>query len=220
MLEPEHPSNEPDRTFRLIDIIRRIKSLILLSILLLVIFMIWRQFFSDSAEKKELTTVETSSRLEKVLQISELSTYQVTFNGVADVTDDSGVLLYHTAYNAQVSIGLAMDQIKVSIDDTDPENKLMQVTLPDAEIADVNVDPGSLDYIFKDRNADTADVSVTSLPACIADAEADCRSNEELFTLARENAVRTVEALMQPFLAQNKEYTLKIAGKGGAPYVS
>ena len=113
-----------------------------------------------------------------------------------------------------------MDQIKVSIDDTDPENKLMQVTLPDAEIADVNVDPGSLDYIFKDRNADTADVSVTSLPACIADAEADCRSNEELFTLARENAVRTVEALMQPFLAQTKEYTLKIAGKGGAPYVS
>lgn len=189
---------------------RLIKAFCLLVILLLILFFLLHRIFSNSNKPKEITTVEATSRLEKILQISELSTYQVTFNGVADIHSDDGSLLYHTAYQAKVSIGLDMEKIQVSVTEPEAPEQKITVTLPEIEIADVNVDPGSLDYIFEDSSADTDTVSITALPACKADAEAECRSDEAIFELARENAVRTVEALMQPFLVQNKAYKLEI----------
>ncbi len=189
---------------------RLIKAFCLLVILLLILFFLWHRIFSNSNKPKEITTVEATSRLEKILQISELSTYQVTFNGVADIHSDDGSLLYYTAYQAKVSIGLDMEKIQVSVTEPEAPEQKITVTLPEIEIADVNVDPGSLDYIFEDSSADTDTVSITALPACKADAEAECRSDEAIFELARENAVRTVEALMQPFLVQNKAYKLEI----------
>lgn len=189
---------------------RLIKAFCLLVILLLILFFLWHRIFSNSNKPKEITTVEATSRLEKILQISELSTYQVTFNGVADIHSDDGSLLYYTAYQAKVSIGLDMEKIQVSVTEPEAPEQKITITLPEIEIADVNVDPGSLDYIFEDSSADTDTVSITALPACKADAEAECRSDEAIFELARENAVRTVEALMQPFLVQNKAYKLEI----------
>lgn len=189
---------------------RLVKSLCLLLILLLAVFFLWQQLFNNSNKQDEITTVETSSRLEKILQISELSTYQVTFNGVADIHGDDGSLLYHTAYQAKVSIGLDLEQVQVSVSEPEDAEQKITVTLPEIEIADVNVDPGSLDYIFKDSSANTDTVSITALPACKADAEAECRSDQVIFSLARENAVRTIEALMQPFLVQNKAFQLEI----------
>lgn len=189
--------------------IRLIKPFCLLIMLFIVVFLLWHQIFNRS-NQNETTTVQTSSRLEKILQISELSTYQVTFNGVADIHDDDGSLLYHTAYEAKVSIGLDMEKIQVSVTEPAETDQKIIVTLPEIEIADVIVDPGSLDYIFEDSRANTDTVSITALPACKADAQAECRSDKVMFALARENAVRTIEALMQPFLAQNKTYRLEI----------
>lgn len=215
---PENHTKETgdQKGFRLRDLPALIKSILLLMILLLFIWMLWRPFGSGARQEKEITLAEASSKLEKVLKISELSTYQVTFNGVANVTGAENQLLYHVAYKAKVRIGIDMEKITVSVKDTQntdapDEKKKIIVALPPVEIADVDVDPGSLDYIFTDPSADTPDVSITSLPACKADAEADCQSNELLFELARENAVNTVEALMRPFLAQNKDYELEIS---------
>lgn len=197
---------------KLKDTAKVIKLIIFFAVLIFIMFAIHRLIFSSDAKEKEVTTVETSSKLQKVLQISELSTYQVTFNGVAAVKDTDNKLLYNVAYRAKIGIGLDMEQIKVDVDDTDEAHKKIIVTLPEIKIADVTIDPGSLDYIFEDASADTEDVSITSLPACKADAEADCKSNDLIFKLANENAVNTIKALMQPFLAQNKDFTLEIRG--------
>lgn len=193
------------------DTAKIIKSFFILAVLVFIAVIIYRQFFSDAAKEKEATAIETSSKLQKVLKISELSTYQVTFNGVAAVNDTEDRLLYNVAYQAKVGIGLDMEQIKVEVDDSEDHKKII-VTLPEIKIADVTIEPGSLDYIFEDASADTEDVSITALPACKADAEADCKSNELIFELAKENAVNTIKALMQPFLTQNKDYTLEIKG--------
>lgn len=193
------------------DTAKIIKSFFILAVLVFIAVIIYRQFFSDAAKEKEATAIETSSKLQKVLKISELSTYQVTFNGVAAVNDTEDRLLYNVAYQAKVGIGLDMEQIKVEVDDSEDHKKII-VTLPEIKIADVTIEPGSLDYIFEDASADTEDVSITALPACKADAEADCKSNELIFELAKENAVNTIKALMQPFLAQNKDYILEIKG--------
>lgn len=193
------------------DTAKIIKSFFILAVLVFIAVIIYRQFFSDAAKEKEATAIETSSKLQKVLKISELSTYQVTFNGVAAVNDTEDRLLYNVAYQAKVGIGLDMEQIKVEVDDSEDHKKII-VTLPEIKIADVTIEPGSLDYIFEDASADTEDVSITALPACKADAEADCKSNELIFELAKENAVNTIKALMQPFLTQNKDYILEIKG--------
>lgn len=200
------------------DTVRIIKSIIFLILAIYIIAVVQRHFFSSNSKEKEATTIETSSKLQKVLQISELSTYHVTFNGVAAVKDAENKLLYNVAYQAKVGIGLDMEQIRVDIDQPDESQKKIIVTLPEIKIADVTIDPGSLDYIFEDASADTEDISITSLPACKADAETDCMSNDIIFELAEENAVNTVKALMQPFLAQNEGYTLKIQVKGGSSY--
>ena len=206
----EEPGNH--KCFHLRDLPAVIKSIFLIIILFFVIFMLWRTFVSDSKKKQAFTLTETSSKLEKVLKISELSTYQVTFNGVANVPADDSQLLYHVAYKAKVRIGLDMEKITVSVKEAGVNDKKKKIIVarPPVEIADVEVDPGSLDYIFIDSSANTPDVSITSLPACKADAQADCQSNKMLFELAQDNAVNTVEALMRPFLTQNKDYELEV----------
>ena len=113
-------------------------------------------YFRKRQQKKQaFTLTETSSKLEKVLKISELSTYQVTFNGVANVPADDSQLLYHVAYKAKVRIGLDMEKITVSLKEAgvNDKKKKIIVALPPVEIADVEVDPGSLDYIFIDSSA-------------------------------------------------------------------
>lgn len=226
----EHHTEENHSPLSLRDVTRLIRTLIAAALLILFICFLWRRFLNDPPEKP-IATTETSSRLEKTLQISELSTYQVTYNGVAAIRNDANQLLYYAAYNAKVSIGIDMEKITVSLQPRqekqadsgkgkhpDAEKNMLIVTLPKVEITDIAIDPGSLDYIFEDPGADNEHVSITALPACKADAEAECRTNQLLFDLAQENAVNTVRALTQPFLDQNKDYSLKIIGTGGYRY--
>lgn len=188
------------------------------AVILIALFVIVRQFLKDSDAEKEKTTAVTSSRLEKVLQISELSTYKVTYNGVAAVKNDDDKLLYNVAYEAKVSVGLDMEKIQVEVDESEEENKKIIVTLPEIEIMDVDVNPGSLDYIFEKKSADTDDVSMTAFPACRADVEEECKTNDVLFELARENAANTIKALVKPLLEQYEEYSLEIVSEGGSSY--
>ena len=224
----EHHTEEHHRHFHLRDIPRYIRYIVTAIIFIALICFI--QNFMSNRTEKQITTVDTSSCLEKTLRISELSTYQVTFNGVASVKDDDNDVLYYAAYNAKISIGLDMEKITVSVknnnspskDHTDKSNdkagKELIVSLPAVEITDIAVDPGSLDYIFEDNSANNEHISVTALPACKSDALTECSSNTQMFELAQENAINTIRALTQPFLDQNKEYSLKIVGEGGYEY--
>ena len=205
--------NENGRGFISKGIVKLI--IVLFVVILIALFVILRQFLKDGDAGKEKTTVVTSSRLEKVLQISELSTYKVTYNGVASVKNDDDELLYHVAYEAKISVGLDMEKIQVEVDESEEENKKIIVTLPEIEIMDVDVNPGSLDYIFEKKSADTDDVSMAAFPACRADVEEECKSNEVLFELARENAGNTIKALVKPLLEQYEEYSLEIVSEGG-----
>ena len=212
----EEPGNH--KCFHLRDLPAVIKSIFLIIILFFVIFMLWRTFVSDSKKKQAFTLTETSSKLEKVLKISELSTYQVTFNGVAAVNDEDGKLLYNVAYNAKVRIGFDMEALQVSVDETDAADKKIVVTLPKVGVIDADVDPGSLDYIFAKKRANTDDVSATAYPACVADAKEECGANEMISKQATENAVNTIKALSQPLLAQYPEYSLEIVDEGGVSH--
>ena len=190
---------------------------IILLIAAIIGIIIWNPF-SEKNDVVEEKTVITKSELEEVLHISGLSTYKVAFNGVATVKDDDKVL-YHVAYEAEVSVGFDMEQIRVdlTVGGENEENKEVIVTLPKMEITDVAVDAGSLDYIFEKESANTDNVLKDAYPACKADAEEECNFNKALFDMAEENAVNFVRALLEPLLEPN-EYSLKVVDEGGNSY--
>ncbi|MDE6699534.1 MAG: DUF4230 domain-containing protein [Acetatifactor sp.] len=197
-----------------------IKWICILLVVGIVIFLVCHRFDGNQISKKakERTVTVSASVLEKTLQISELSTYKITYNGVAAVRDSNEKILYNVAYDAKVSVGIDMEKIKIEVNEDDKDNKKIIVSIPQIEIMDADVDPGSLDYIFQNKNANTSDVFKTAYPACIEDAENECKNNHTLYKLARENAINMIKALMQPLLVQYEQYSLEIVCEGDYGY--
>ena len=170
----------------------------------------WLHPFDKNRAKDEKITVVTESSLEKILQISDLSSYKAVYNGVACIPDpdNEGEPSYYAAYEAEVQVGINMEQIQIQVDE---EQKKVLVRLPETKINDVVVDMTSLDYIFINKKAETKDISSEAYSACIADAKEESSSNQEIIRLAEENTKDLVKALLEPLLEQQEEqYTLEI----------
>ena len=120
---------------------------------------------------------------------------------------------YYVSYEAVAKASLNMEDIKVQIDDNVGEGqpKKIIVTLPKIQVKEINVDMGSLEYMFIKKSANTADVSEEAYAACIADAGSECRGNEVFLQMAKENCENTVRALLVPIIEnQDEPYDLVI----------
>ena len=161
---------------------------IILILLLAVIAVagVWTAFHIKEG-RKETTTVISKTTLEKVLDISELSTGKAVYHGIAHVYDPKNDerVLYHVAYDATVKAGIDTDKIKIKIE---KEAKKVTVTLPEVQIQDIDVDMGTLDYMFESKRSQTESVSKDAYQAAIADVTKECKDNEEIKDLAKENA--------------------------------
>ena len=180
-----------------------IKKILLIALTFLVFasaLFIWKK-----AIKKESTrqiTYDTTSALEKVLQISELYSYKTTYNGVAYVydKDDSSKISYYVSYNSTVKVGINTEDIKVEADD---ENKKI--------IKEVDVDMSSLDYIFEDKRAETSFVSRDAYLACIDDVNNEINESSEIFELGKQNTETIIRGLVEPLIeTDNSGYTLEV----------
>lgn len=184
---------------------------IILILLLAVIAVagVWTAFHIKEG-RKETTTVISKTTLEKVLDISELSTGKAVYHGIAHVYDPKNDerVLYHVAYDATVKAGIDTDKIKIKID---KEAKKVTVTLPEVQIQDINVDMGTLDYMFESKRSQTESVSKDAYQAAIADVTKECKDNEEIKDLAKENAKNVVKGVLGTLLEQQEEaYTLEV----------
>ena len=178
---------------------------IILILLLAVIAVagVWTAFHIKEG-RKETTTVISKTTLEKVLDISELSTGKAVYHGIAHVYDPKNDerVLYHVAYDATVKAGIDTDKIKI---------KKVTVTLPEVQIQDIDVDMGTLDYMFESKRSQTESVSKDAYQAAIADVTKECKDNEEIKDLAKENAKNVVKGVLGTLLAQQEEaYTLEV----------
>ena len=188
-----------------------IKKILLIALTFLVFasaLFIWKK-----AIKKESTrqiTYDTTSALEKVLQISELYSYKTTYNGVAYVydKDDSSKISYYVSYNSTVKVGINTEDIKVEADD---ENKKIIITLSQIMIKEVDVDMSSLDYIFEDKRAETSSVSRDAYLACIDDVNNEINESSEIFELGKQNTETIIRGLVEPLIeTDNSGYTLEV----------
>lgn len=160
--------------------------------------------------KEKEAQVVTVASLQKIINVSELSTFQAVYNGVADVMneEDSEQCDYHVSYEAKVNAGIEFDKVKIDLDE---EKKSIVVTLPEIEITDTVVDITTLDYIWEDKDANTDTVSQEAYKACIADVEKESKEQQAIYDLAKQNAKNVVEALITPFTQQfDSEYTVTI----------
>lgn len=152
----------------------------------------------------------TTSTLEEMINVSDLSTSEAIYNGIAVVANEQKPenIDYYVSYEAKVKAGIDFEQVDVQVDEMD---KIITVTLPEIKITDVNVDITSLDYIFMNPKANTETVSAQAYKKCIEDVTNESNSTDAIYELARQNAYNIVEALIHPFVEQlDSEYSLKI----------
>ena len=160
--------------------------------------------------KKSEPSIITTSTLEKILNVTDLSTFEAIYNGVAKVSnlDDPQEIDYYVSYDATVKAGIDFAQVVISIDD---EAKIISVKLPKIIITDITVDIESMDYIFINDDANTETVSEEAYKQCIDDVTRESNSETAIFQLAEQNAKNIVEALIRPFVSSlDSEYQLQI----------
>jgi hypothetical protein len=170
-----------------------------------VIFSIPRLY--GRANKAEVITIST---LKKIINISELSTFQAVYNGIAEVMNENkpDKLDYYVTYNAKVKAGFDLEQVDI---DFDEKLKKITITIPEIKITDVVVDIATLDYIFLNDKANKSSVSEQAYKACIEDAKKESAEESTIYELAKQNAQNIMKALINPLIEQlDSDYVLEI----------
>lgn len=161
-------------------------------------------------EKETQPEIITTAKLEKIVDISELTTFQAIYNGVAQVMNDKKPEKtdYYVSYEAKVDAGFNFEDLEII---NQIEEKKIIVNIPEISITTVNVKVHTLDYIFVNEKADTSGVSSIALIACEEDALFESQQEQKIYELAKQNARNIVEALIRPFIEEfDSEYELII----------
>ena len=190
-------------------------------ILLMALFYVLRkdryEFIDNASEaianavigEEGKTTTFSEASIRKVFEISELSTADYTYNAVARAYAEDGInVKYYVAYEGRIKVGIDFSQIEIAMNE---EDKVITIMIPDIEFQEKTVDPGTLEFIFKDKKSETEQIHQEAFALCQKDLDEKTSNEKELLTLARANAKSVVEALVTPWIEQAKdEYTVNI----------
>lgn len=159
-------------------------------------------------EEGKVTTISEVT-LDQVFDIQELSTADYTYNAIAKAYDEDGsTVRYYVAYEGRVKAGIDFGKIECRID---KEEKIITITLPEVELKEKTVDPGTMEYIFKDKRSESETVHQEAYQICEADLEEKTKDAKELLHFAEENAAAVVKALVMPWVEQiDADYTVEI----------
>lgn len=145
-----------------------------------------------------LSTVSESS-LREVLEISELSTAEYPYNGIATkYSDDGEKVLYHVAYEGKVTAGIDFTKVLLNIDQ---DGHRILITLPEVEVNKETVDVTTMDFIFLKDKYETETISKEAYDLCMEDLEKTAAEQKNLLIFAEDSAKSCIEALLEPFLA-------------------
>lgn len=147
--------------------------------------------------------VITSSRLEKAINLSELSTAEFIYNGIAEKYNDeqNEKVQCYIAYNATVKVGIKMEDVKFEINN---DTKKIKPILPEIAINIADVEPSSIQFIPKNPDIELKEV----LEICKEDAENEANKSDELYEIAEKNLQSVIEALLSPIL-RDSEYVFE-----------
>lgn len=173
--------------------------IVLLVIIIVVVFVQFKPyeyFLKNDESREEIISVIT---LESIIQKSELNTFQAYYNGIAKVMnkEDPSEVDFYVLYKAKVFAGFNMSELEISKNE---ETKKIIVSIPAIEINDVNVETGTLEYMFVNEKADRNMVSKRGYDASIEDVTRESKKESAIYDLAEENAKNIILALLNPFV--------------------
>lgn len=204
--DQSYPKNT---TEKIIKCNKKVKyAAIIVLVIIVIVTMIVGGKLAGKEEKKE--EILTTSTLEKIINVSELSTFQAVYNGIASVANEKKPeeIDFYVSYKAKVYAGINFEEVDIVMDE---DAKKIKITIPDVKITEVNVDIKSLDYMFENEKADNSTVSERAYKTCIADATKESEKENAIYELAEQNAKNIMKALVKPFVEQfDSEYELVI----------
>ena len=154
--------------------------------------------FSPSGE----TTFDIETSLKEVLESSDLSTAEYTYNSIAKVKiDENGddseeYFKYHISYKGTVKSGFDFSKL-----DSIKEDNKITIVIPEIEIQSVEIET-EMDYIFTNKKYDTENTYAEAYTICSDDLELKAKNNKTLRNTAVESAIETITALTKPFESQ------------------
>lgn len=187
---------------------KKIKYFIIIAIVFAIIVVVSLTVSMDSQKSKP--EVISKSMLEKILNVSDLYTFEAVYNGIARVMNDKNPekVDYYVSYDAKVKAGFDFEKIDIIVDD---KKKIITIKVPEIEINAVSVDITSLDYIFENNKANTSTVSEEAYKKCIEDVTNKSKNEKKIYEIAEQNAHNIIEALISPFVEQlDEQYQLQI----------
>ena len=193
---------------------KNIKSIFIVSLLLVVIVSVIFIGSKVFGEQKSEPIIITKSTIEKIINVSELNTVQAIYNGIAEVRNEKKPeqIDYYVAYEAKVNAGFDFSKAKIIVDE---ETQTISVDIQKIVINDVIVDMASLDYIFQNSKANASGVSIKAYSTSIEDVTTECKENPAIFELAEQNAKNIIIALINPFIKQlDSKYDLIVTVGG------
>lgn len=181
-------------------------SVVLIALIIVLIAAVYNTL---TTSHDSVTSIICEANIEKILETSQLSTLEYTYNGIAVVNKqyfDSPK--YYVAYEGIVQAGMDFSEITVSVDD---QSKIITIKLPEVSILSTSPREKTLSFLFLDELYETETVFSEAYSACVMDLQTRAKSETTLFNLARENAKSAVTALISPWVsAIDKSFTVEI----------
>lgn len=154
-----------------------------------------------SGREEPQPQVFNKSTLERIINVSELSTFTAVYNGIARVANEKKPekIDYYVSYEATVNAGIDFQKVEISMDE---EQKTITLKVPEAHITNQSVEMSSLDFIFLNQKADKSGVTEAAYKACEEDVRQESEQQTAICELAKQNAENVLKALTKPIVDQ------------------
>ncbi len=196
-------------------ITNKLKKTIIISVIFIISIIVAVLSINHIQKVPVEPEIISTSNLKKILEVSELSTYECIYNGIVTVMNDEkeDKIDYHVSYEAVVKAGINFEEVDIKIDH---ETKIISVFIPQVQINSIEVDFSSMDFIFENKKIKhTKGLSADAYKQCEADVKNETNVNDAIFVLAEKNAINIIEGLLKPFIEQLDEgYKVEI-NQGG-----
>ena len=177
------------------------KVLVIAAVVILVAIAAVAVLLQTSGREEPQPQVFNKPTLERIINVSELSTFTAVYNGIARVANEKkpDQIDYYVSYEATVNAGIDFQKVEISMDE---EQKTITLKVPEAHITNLAVDMSSLDFIFQNKKADKSGVTEDAYKACEEDVKRESEQQTAICELAKQNAKNVLKALTKPVVDQ------------------
>lgn len=213
-MEENEKNSKKEKFFKKMKRPKDILKIGISTVLILVVVLIIINFLKVNNDIR--VAINTKTSLEKIIEISELSTIEYTYNSIAtkykndEIKEDN--VEYYVTYEGIVRAGIDFNEIDINVN---YKSKTIVITLPKVEIHEVSVDMGTLDYIYEKNTSEKDSISQEAYKLCKKDLRERASNETQLVDNAKSNAESAIEALLKPWAeAIDKDFKIEFKQKG------